>query len=240
MNLVIDIGNTLQKIAVFDEDDCVFCQTVDLITEDILASIINQFAIKHSIISSVAEVEKKVVYFLQNRTQMIAYSHQTKLPVTILYKSAETLGLDRIANAVGAASMFPAQNVLSVQAGTCLVLDFVNEKGEYLGGSISPGMNMRFEALHEKTRNLPYLKPPEATPNFLGTDTSGSISSGVINGICCEIDGFIEYYKKKFTPLIILLSGGDAIFLKKSIKNTIFAAPNVVLKGLNEIIKYNG
>jgi type III pantothenate kinase len=116
----------------------------------------------------------------------------------------------------------------------------VNEKNEYLGGSISPGMNMRFEALHQKTKNLPYLTAKDSAPEFLGADTSGSISSGVINGMCCEIDGFIEYYQKKYNSLTVLLSGGDANFLKKSIKNTIFAAPNVVLKGLNEIIKYNG
>jgi type III pantothenate kinase len=243
MNLVIDIGNTLQKIAVFDNDDCVDCRTVSMITEDILISVFNQYALKYSIISSVAEVDEQVVHFLQNHTQMVHYSHQTKLPVTILYKSVETLGLDRIANAVGAAALHPARNVLSIQAGTCLVLDFVNEKGEYLGGSISPGLNMRFEALHEKTKNLPYfpyLLETEMPPNFLGTDTDGSLSSGVMYGMCCEIDGFIEYYKTKFNNLIVLLSGGDANILKKSIKNTIFAAPNVVLKGLNEIIKYNG
>ena len=240
MNLVIDIGNTLQKIAVFNHDDCVECQTVSLITKDILTPVFNRYAIKYSIISSVAEVDEQVVHFLQNHTRMVHYSYQTKLPIAMLYKSVETLGLDRIANAVGAAVLHPAQNVLSIQAGTCLVLDFVNENREYLGGSISPGMNMRFEALHEKTKNLPYVIAKDNAPEFLGADTSGSLSSGVINGMCCEIGGFIEYYQKKYPPLTVLLSGGDANFLKKSIKNTIFAAPNVVLKGLNEIIKYNG
>jgi type III pantothenate kinase len=239
MNLVIDIGNTLQKIAVFNNDDCVDFQSVSIITEDILTAIFNRYTIKYSIVSFVAEVDAQVMLFLQNHTQRVHYTHETKLPITILYESIDTLGLDRIANAVGAAALYPARNVLSIQVGTCLVLDFVNEKGEYLGGSISPGMKMRFETLHQKTNNLPYLSAKKTHPNILGTDTNGSLSSGVIHGICCEIDGFIEYYKKKFNNLIVLLSGGDANFLKKSIKNTIFAAPNVVLKGLNEIIKYN-
>ena len=238
-NLVIDIGNTLQKIAVFNNDECVYYQSFPVITKEILLSIFDHHIIKNSIISSVAEFDVRLVNFLKTNTKMICYSHQTKLPITILYKSIETLGLDRIANAVGAVALFPAKNVLSIQAGSCLVLDFVNEHGEYLGGSISPGMSMRFEALHEKTKNLPLLHTKEILPEFLGTDTFSSLSSGVINGICSEIDGFIEAYKTCFNNLIVLLTGGDAPCLQKSIKNTIFAAPNVVLKGLNEIIKYN-
>jgi type III pantothenate kinase len=156
-----------------------------------------------------------------------------------LYQSAETLGLDRIANAVGAAALYPAQNVLSIQVGTCLVCDVVNEKGEYLGGSISPGIKMRFEALNYNTKKLPLLREPYAPSYFLGTDTYSSIGSGVINGICFEIEGFIAHYQAHYAPLVVILTGGDALFLQNSIKNTIFAAPNVVLTGLNEIIKYN-
>jgi len=252
MNLTIDIGNTLQKIAVFNNDECVYCQSFPSITEAILLSVFNQFPIKYSIVSSVAGLDAQVIALLDTKTKMIYYTHQTKAPITILYKSVETLGLDRIANAVGAAAMYPAKNILSIQAGTCLVLDFVNAHGAYLGGSISPGMQMRFEALHEKTKNLPLLeniqkisfttkctKNAQRSQEFLGTDTQSSLSSGVINGICHEIDGFIEDYRVKFENLTVLLTGGDANYLQKSIKNTIFAAPNVVLKGLNEIIKYN-
>ena len=239
MNLAIDIGNTLQKIAVFNNDECVHCQSFPFITEEILIAVFKQFPVKYSIISSVGELHAQVTDFLATNTKVVHYTHQTRLPITILYKSAETLGLDRIANAVGAATLFPGKNVLSVQTGTCLVLDFVNENKEYLGGSISPGIKMRFEALHEKTKNLPLLKATESLPNFLGNDTQGSLSSGVINGIAHEIDGFIEDYRRKFGNLTILLTGGDAQYLQKSIKNTIFAASNVVLKGLNEIIKYN-
>jgi type III pantothenate kinase len=140
---------------------------------------------------------------------------------------------------VGAASLFPNRNLLSIQAGTCLVFDFVNEKGEYLGGSISPGMNLRFEALHEKTKNLPQLRVKDTPHWFLGATSEESIISGVMNGVRYEIDGFIEDYKVNFENIMVLLTGGDALCLQKLIKNTIFAAQNLVLIGLNEIIKYN-
>ena len=240
MNLAIDIGNTLQKVAVFNNsDECAYSQSFHVITKEILDTIINKFSIKNSIISTVAGLDELVLEFLEEKTNLLNYSHRTKLPITILYKSAKTLGLDRIANAVGAAALFPCKNVLSIQVGTCLVLDFVNENGEYLGGSISPGVQMRLAVLHEKTKNLPLLSVPAEPQLFLGTNSEGAIMSGVINGICYEIDGFIEDYRRKFKDIAILITGGDAICVQKSIKNTIFAAPNVVLTGLNEIIKYN-
>ena len=217
----------------------VFHQSFPVVSEEILSSVLAQFPIKYSILSSVAGVDAQIIDFLNLNTNVIQYSHQTKLPLKILYKSAETLGLDRIANAVGAAMQFPNRNVLSIQAGTCLVLDFVNENGEYLGGSISPGINMRLEALHEKTKNLPLLRVKETPQSFLGATSEESILFGVVNGICYEIDGFIEDYIVNFENIIVLITGGDALFLQKLIKNTIFAAPNLVLIGLNEIIKYN-
>ena len=239
MNLVIDIGNSLQKIAVFNNDEMVFHQSFPVVSEEILTSVLAQFPVRFSMLSSVAGVDVQVIDFLNVNTRVVHFSHQAKLPVTILYKSAETLGLDRIANAVGAATQFPNRNVLSIQAGTCLVFDFVNENGEYLGGSISPGINMRLEALHEKTKNLPLLRVEDTPYSFLGATSEESILGGVVNGICYEIDGFIEDYKTNFENIMVLITGGDALFLQKLIKNTIFAAPNLVLKGLNEIIKYN-
>ena len=239
MNLIIDIGNTLQKIAVFHNDECVYNQSVAVITKEKITSVFNQYAIQNAIISSVAEIDVETAAFLQKHTKLIHYTHQTKLPITLLYKSVETLGLDRIANAVGAAALFPNRNVLSIQAGTCLVFDFVNKKNEYLGGSISPGLKMRFETLNKKTKKLPLIKDNDEHFHFLGKDTQESILSGVINGVCYEIDGFINDYKSAYQELIVLFSGGDAPRLQKFIKNTIFAAPYVVLKGLNEIIKNN-
>lgn len=239
MNLTIDIGNTLQKIAVFNNDEWVFCAVFPCITKEVLKSVFQQFAIKNSIVSSVAGLDPQVIDFLKENSHFVHYSHETKLPITLLYKNAETLGLDRIANAVGAVTSYPDQNVLSIQAGTCLVLDFVNKNREYLGGSISPGIQMRFEALYQKTKKLPLLSTPENQPDFYGNDTKSSINCGVIKGIGYEIAGFIEDYKAQFKDIIILITGGDASYLQNSIKNTLFAVQNLVLKGLNEIIKYN-
>jgi len=239
MNLVLDIGNTLQKIAVFNNDECVYCRAFPLITLDLLSSIFAQYEIGNSIISSVAEVDILVEDFLKTHSNRIHFSSKTKLPVRILYKSVDTLGLDRIANAVGAVRLYPKKNILSIQAGTCLVFDFVNESGDYLGGSISSGMKMRFEALHEKTKNLPFLTSTNNLPDILGIDTKTSLFSGVINGLRFEIEGFIAEYQKKYRNLVVLITGGDAEFLQKSIKNTIFAVSTIVLIGLNEIIKYN-
>ena len=205
----------------------------------IIASVFNQFAIKKSIISSVAELDTQVVRFLNKKTQLFHFSQKLKIPVKILYNTPETLGLDRIANAVGAVALFPSQNVLSIQAGSCLVFDFVNENSEYLGGSISPGIKLRYEALHHNTKKLPLLRVTDNVPDWIGFDTTASINCGVIKGIRYEIDGFIDDYRARFETLIVLLTGGDADYLQKLIKNTIFAAPNLVMKGLNEIIKYN-
>jgi type III pantothenate kinase len=217
----------------------VYRETFTLITKEVLESIFRQFEIKNSIVSSVAGLDLQVIDFLKENSNFVYYSHKTKLPITLLYKNTETLGLDRIANAVGAAASYPAKNVLSIQAGTCLVLDFVNKKREYLGGSISPGIQMRFEALHQKTKNLPLLSATEKRTNYYGNDTNSSINCGVIKGICYEIEGFIKDYKAQYKDLIVLITGGDAVYLQNSIKNTLFAAQNLVLKGLNEIIKYN-
>jgi len=239
MNLVIDVGNTLHKIAVFSEGNMLYCQSFPAISEKTLASIFDVYPVDFSIISSVLDCDAHYAGYLEKRTKRIPFSHQTPLPITIMYKNAKTLGLDRIANAVGAAAQYPNRNLLSIQAGTCLVLDFINENGAYLGGSISPGLKMRFDTLHEKTKKLPLLSAIETNPSFLGTDSEESILSGVMVGICKEIDGFIEDYKKEFDDPVVLFSGGDAPCLQKLIKNTIFAAPNIVLKGLNEIINYN-
>jgi type III pantothenate kinase len=239
LNLLVDIGNTLQKIAVYDNDECLAVQSFFTITKDIITSFCDPFSIHNSIISSVADIDKQVYEYLKTNSKLIPFTSQTQLPIIILYQGVETLGLDRIANAVGVATLFPNRNVLSIQAGTCLVFDFVNDKNEYLGGSISPGLKMRMEALHKKTKNLPLLSEPFETSRLIGRDTFESIRCGVLKGMGYEIDGFINDYQTYYNELVVLFTGGDALYLQQFIKNTIFATSNLVLKGLNEIIKYN-
>ena len=179
-----------------------------------------------------------MLHWLDTHTQLIRFSHQCRLPIKMRYASPETLGTDRIANAVGANALYPNQNVLSLMAGTCLVADFVNAKNEYLGGSISPGVRMRFQSLSHFTARLPLIEPK--TIDFLtGDTTQNSILSGVMHGISHEINGIILQYSAQYDDLKVILSGGDAQMLQSSIKKRIFAAQNPILLGLHKILKLN-
>jgi type III pantothenate kinase len=239
MNLVIDIGNTLQKCAIFDSSDKeLFFDSLEEISVKYLNDLFLKFQIQNAIFSSVGKQNIEVLGFLNEHTNCIVFDHHSKLPITIDYTSIETLGLDRIANGVGVASIFPGENCLSIQAGTCIVYDFIDKNGVFQGGAISPGINMRFEALHTQTKNLPLLEK-ENVNYFIGKNTQQSIKSGVINGVIFEIKGQIDLYKTQFDPLNVVLTGGDMFFLQNSIKNQIFATPNLVLSGLNKILKLN-
>ncbi len=239
MDLVIDIGNTLQKLAVFSEKSVL----LDFFSEknlsiSLLETLFSQYPIKHTIVSSVREDDDLVLHWLENNTQLIQFTPSCRLPICIKYATPETLGTDRIANAVGANALYPNKNVLSIMAGTCLVTDFVNDKGEYLGGSISPGVRMRFQALSQFTAHLPFIEP-ENIDFFIGENTKNSILAGVMNGIVQEINGIIRQYSRHYSQLKVILSGGDAELLQNSIKKRIFAAQNPVLLGLHKILRLN-
>lgn len=239
MDLVIDIGNTLQKLAVFSEKSVL----LDFFSEkklsiSLLETLFSQYSIKHAIVSSVRENDDLVLHWLENNTQLIRFTPSCRLPIRIKYATPETLGTDRIANAVGANAIYPNKNVLSIMAGTCLVADFVNDKGEYIGGSIAPGVRMRFQALSEFTARLPLIEPKKID-FFVGESTENSILSGVMNGITQEINGIIRQYSRNYDHLKVLLSGGDAELLQNSIKKRIFAAQNPILIGLHKILILN-
>ena len=239
MDLVIDIGNTLQKLAVFSEKSVL----LDFFSEkklsiSLLETLFSQYSIKHAIVSSVREDDDFVLHWIENKTQLIRFTPSCRLPIRIKYATPETLGTDRIANAVGANAIYPNKNVLSIMAGTCLVADFVNDKGEYIGGSIAPGVRMRFQALSEFTARLPLIEPKKID-FFVGESTENSILSGVMNGITQEINGIIRQYSRNYDHLKVLLSGGDAELLQNSIKKRIFAAQNPILIGLHKILIVN-
>jgi type III pantothenate kinase len=160
------------------------------------------------------------------------------MPLKILYKTPATLGVDRLAAACGARALFPLQHCLTIDAGTCVTFDFIDMDGNYYGGAISPGMNMRFQALHTFTARLP-LVSPAGEANLIGDSTESSIRSGVINGLAAEIDGIIHQYQLKFEGLRAILCGGDALFFENKLKASIFASPELVLVGLNSILIYN-
>ncbi|MEE3999745.1 type III pantothenate kinase [Tenacibaculum sp. FZY0031] len=239
MYLIIDVGNTRVKVAVFEIDtvkEVVVFEKENIISA--LKKIISSFPISKSIVSSVANFSEKEMQEMEKLLHPFFLDSNTKVPFKNLYKTPKTLGVDRIALASAAIKKYPNRNVLVLDAGTCITYDFINEKGEYLGGAISPGIAMRYKALHTFTSKLPLLEANEVE-NFIGVDTQSSMHSGVINGICNEIDGIIAQYQKKYPDLTVVLTGGDTYFLSKQLKSVIFAHPNFVLEGLHTILIHN-
>ena len=239
MYLAIDIGNTLQKAAVFSPNG----EILTLISEKELSSaaisqLIDEFHVTHSILSSVGSERTDLRQCLSEKTDLTNFTHTTPLPICIDYRTPETLGLDRIASAVAAHSFFPHENTLSIQAGTCLVTDFITCDGHYLGGSISPGLDMRLNALHHFTRRLPQVKRQPVT-HLTGTTTEESILNGATYGMVDEVNGIIERYQQHYGDVRVVLSGGNKDDLQFSIKFPIFAATNIVLFGLYKILTFN-
>ena len=239
MNLIIDIGNTRVKAAVFElntiKEVFVFSK-VEIVFE--LKKIFNNFSISSSIVSSVSNISEKTLKEITDLLNPIFLSSEIKIPFKNKYETPKTLGVDRIALAAAAAEKYPQKNVLIIDAGTCITFDFINNKNEYLGGAISLGIAMRYSALHDYTAKLPLLVLSEVS-NFMGTNTNTSIHSGVVNGVINEIEGVINQYQKKYGDLTIVLTGGDTYFLAKQLKSGIFAHPNFVLEGLHTVLTYN-
>ena len=240
MNLVIDVGNTLVKLGVFDLEELKLKQTC--IKKDflhVLADISENFpGIHHTLIASVGNLSEHQLAKLQQQYTVLHLDQQTKVPFKNKYSTPQTLGVDRIAVISAAAQQYPNKNVLVIDAGTCITYDFINSGNEYFGGAISPGIALRYQALHSFTEKLPLLDT-HMPKTLIGDSTATSMHSGVVNGVLYEIDGFIENYKNKFADLTVILTGGDTHFLRDSIKNDIFANPNFLLEGLNHILEYN-
>ena len=240
MKLIIDIGNTRIKLAVFSGVKMEQLFLSETLTVEMLAGIMKKFpGIRSAVLSAVKDYTPDIDDFLRQKVYFLKLDNETPLPVKILYKTPQTLGKDRIAIAAASRAMFPGQNVLAVDAGTTITYDFVNKKGEYLGGGISPGIRMRLKALHVFTGKLPQVKGPYADVKLIGNDTRGAILSGVLNGVVAEVEGILSAYLKEIPDIKIVLSGGDEKYFDKRLKNNIFAVPNFVIKGLWEILKFN-
>ncbi len=240
MNLVIDIGNTLVKMAVF-QGDILIKKKISL-RRDFLKNL-EELERKYQksgniILSSVSKTPLKWLQKLEEGSRLFILNQQLPQVFTNLYLSPNTLGNDRVALVSAASKHFPAENVLVIDSGTCITYDFKNNKNEYLGGAISPGLDMRYKAMHNFTENLPLLEPEEGV-TLIGNTTNSSMHSGVIYGITFEIDGIIAAYQAQYKDLTIILTGGDAQFLCKRLKNSIFANSNFLLEGLNYILEFN-
>lgn len=239
MNLIIDNGNTRVKAAVFDSKELKEFYVFKTQQELLQSSIFLDNKISNCILGTVVNEIDAFVTELKTKTTLLLFTSETPTPVKNLYKTAHSLGSDRLAGAVGGNAMFPNKNVLIIDAGTCIKYNLVTSKNEYIGGAISEGLQMRFKALHTFTSRLPLLEIDENSDVFIGTTSNESIVSGVQNGALAEVKGFIEEYKQQFTDLQVIITGGDVNFFEKRLKKPIFADSFLILKGLNAILEYN-
>jgi len=236
--ICLDFGNTRQKLALFEED---VLKEVIVLREDTtshLKEIVQQHQPQYSILSSVINHDEAIETFLQGETTFHRLTHLSRLPFTIPVGKPETMGADRIAIAAASVFLFPQKNNLAIGLGTCITFNFINQQGEFMGGSISPGMEMRFQAMHQFTAKLPLVKAHWNVP-LIGYDTTTNLQSGVVLGMAKEMDGIIDAYEEKFGNFNALLTGGDTHLFGSHLKNKIFADPHLIFKGLYAISQYN-
>jgi type III pantothenate kinase len=237
MNLVVDFGNTAIKMALFSGTELQevkrFAHQQELVTYLTASPYRIQKAMIGSVTHAHAELE---TYFKNAGIVYLSYSSQLDLPLINRYETNESLGSDRIISCVAAKDLFADKNCLVIDAGTCIKYNFINAFGEFLGGSISAGMQMRYRALHEFTAKLPLLKADAAFEDLIGNSTYGSIVSGVQQAIVFEMEGFIDRYTDQFPDLAVVLCGGDASFFARRLKSSICVEPDLVLIGLNRIL----
>jgi len=240
MNLIVDVGNTLVKMAVFDNEKIISYRKIPKadFAKSVKSLFAEYFLIRNAIVSNVGGMGQEEIAMLCVFCKVHVLSSASKTPFKNSYTTPQTLGVDRIALATAAFYYNSNGNTLVIDAGTCVTYDAINDYGEYLGGAISPGITMRYRAMHEQTSSLPLLEKKHII-DFIGNATETSMHSGVVNGICNEIDGVIDQYKSRFVDLTVILTGGDAQFLSKRLKNTIFAHSKFLLLGLNHLLEYN-
>jgi len=239
MNLVIDSGNTCIKVSIFNFDqELSFHERFRTVDQIDFSTLLDKFDVKKCIISTVSHPSNIFLENLPKSIEKVTLSNKISLPIENNYKTAKTLGTDRIAVACAGNMLYPDSNVLIFDAGSALTYEFVNNKGQYLGGGISPGLNMRFKALSEFTARLPLVGFPEEM-SMLGNSTEKCIQMGVGNGIICEMEGIISMFEQYYSNLRVILTGGDSDFFVKNLKNSIFAVQFLVEIGLNRILNYN-
>lgn len=241
MKLIVDTGNTYTKVAFYDALTLVAVERIanEKINIAWFEMLFNRYGKPQRTISAATgKVDAGLLNWLGERTDMVLFSTMMPLPVTSRYKTMETLGHDRLAAVVAAHDAMRDVPVLVVDAGTAITYDYIDENGEYYGGAISPGISMRLKALHTFTEKLPLVEIVGEC-EFIGDSTEKAIASGVLNGVCAEVEGVVEKYYRLNQNLHVILCGGDAHYFDKCIKNNIFALPNLVLNGLNLILDYH-
>ena len=240
MKLIIDIGNSLIKCAVFDDRTIIEYKVYKDFDQNNFEELFKAYPINSCILSSVRKPLPEMESYLRKKTKLLILDHETTLPFSNKYLTPETLGRDRIAVMAAASLQFPKKNILVIDSGTSITYDYLNDGNEYLGGGISPGIKMRFDALSRFTDNLPSIFfDGKTVPELIGNNTENSMLSGVAIGFAKEIDGIINEYKLRYNNLIVIVTGGDHKYFDKLLKNKTFAAPNFVIEGLKGILDFN-
>ena len=240
MNLIIDIGNSSVKMALFEGETLIEEERIahhEL--SDRLVSRADDKQIKRAIVSSVRTLDKDTEKAISTLPcPCLRMSAHLQLPFRIAYKTPETLGADRVAAAAEAWCQQPGRDLLVIDMGTAITYDIITSQGIYLGGNIAPGIDMRFKALNHYTGKLPLVSKDGERVN-IGDTTDTAIREGVLQGVSYEIKGYIETYKNKYPHLLVFLTGGDTKFLDNRTKSRTFADSLLVLKGLNRILTLN-
>ena len=241
MNLIIDIGNTRTKFSVFNRGEVLITVPVNEFLPEHIEVLQNEHPeLKKVILSTVKDYSPELKIALQNNFEFfLELDEKTPLPIENCYQTPETLGKDRIAAAVGGFDLYPDTNLLIIDAGTAITYDLLNEKHQYLGGNISPGIEMRYKALHHFTDKLPLVKQ-EKFDKLYGTTTHEAMWAGVQHGVVFEVDKAIDTFKEFYKNLKVIITGGDADFFDKKLKNSFFVNFNLIALGLNRILEYNG
>ena len=235
--LCIDIGNTRWKAGIFDKKGLLSFHsfTSEEALEELSALLYNHKP-TFSIFSTVKAVDVSLCKLLEKHTTLLRFDHNTPLPIINKYQTPQTLGLDRLAAVMGVFGQH--SNTLVIDAGTCITYDLLIDQHTYIGGNISPGLDMRYKALNTFTDKLPRLSWKEQAEHY-GKTTEEAIQNGVFRGLIHEIEGFINHFSNKYSPLTVILTGGDSKYLVESLKNKIFVRSNLVLDGLSKILIHN-
>tara|TARA_B100001173_G_C16030057_1_gene566206 strand:+ start:64 stop:789 length:726 start_codon:yes stop_codon:yes gene_type:complete len=239
MNLALDIGNNYFKIGIYKNSDLIyfFCDN-NIKIDSVINKLLSEYNdVSCAIISNVSSINAGNLFY-SYKIRVLRLNSTFNLPFKIQYKTPLTVGNDRLALAAAASLLYPKSNKIIIDVGTCITIDFIDYNNNFFGGSISPGIDMRYKSLNNYTANLPLLEISDKF-SFPGKSTETSIHSGVIGGVCNEINGFIENISSKYNDVQVILTGGNAKFLSKTLKITIFANQNFILDGLNSILNLN-
>lgn len=238
MNLIVDIGNTFIKLAIYQDEELLHLKRYKKVLVKDIKGLHKKYPFSRSIVSSVRKTTPYFLKYLTEHHDLLTLSHKTKVPIKNKYGTPKTLGLDRLAAVVGAANTFPGEQCLVIDIGTCMTYDYIDAKRQYWGGNISPGVELRLLAMHHFTSALPLVKR-KWNGKMLGSSTLSAIQNGAVWGVKLEIEQFIKTLTAEKGPLQVILTGGDATYFGELLESEIFVASYLLLKGLNDILQFN-